>query len=243
MEKIQTVTVTAASSQVDSDEVTLVPGEQDWVGWTSVRITRGLEQVPNHFEISLTELYPGEPQRLAAAPGEKCEIYIGRDRVLTGYVDRVISRIGPGQHDVTIIGRGACQDLVDCAADWPGSVIVASSVLEVARKLAAPFGITVSGEAGPAVGSGGAGKLIPFLVLQLGETAWQIIERLCRIAGLLPFETADGNLRIAANPGDIPERAIREMAGEVSAAASGFTEGVNVLRAISTRAADQRYSH
>ena len=240
----QVVTITGTPGAVDPDEVVLVIGDQDWIGWTSVRITRGIERVPNDFEFTLTELYPGDAHRLVAHAGDECKIYIGRNLVLTGYIDRVMPHIAPGVHEVTISGRGACQDLVDCAAEWPGSVIVAASVLDVARKLAAPFGITVNGEAGPAVGSGRDGALIPYLVLYLGETAWEIIERLCRIAGLLPYEMTDGSLLIAVNPGDDIERAIQKMAGVVSASSSsGFSEGVNVKHASATYAADQRYSN
>jgi hypothetical protein len=67
--------------------------------------------------------------------------------VITGYVDRVIGTLDARQHSVTVTGRSKCQDLVDCSAEWPGGQIVGSSVLEIARKLAEPYGISVECEA------------------------------------------------------------------------------------------------
>ena len=109
-------TVTIVGRRRDPDEVSIVLSDRRWAGWVSVRITRGLERMPSDFEIGLTEVFPGETEMLVAHVGEVCEVYIGRDLVLTGYVDRVTPSISPGQHDVTISGRGKCQDLVDCSA-------------------------------------------------------------------------------------------------------------------------------
>lgn len=255
----QTVTVVGPQAALDPDEVVLVLDDRDWVGWSTVRITRGIERIPNDFEFTLTELYPGEAELLVVHAGSKCEIFIGRDLVLSGYVDRVMPRIGPRIHEVTISGRGKCQDLVDCAAEWEGSVITADTVLGVASKLSSKFGITVSGTPGPAVGNARISNIIPFVRFYLGETPWEIIDRLCRIAGLLPYELPDGNLWIAANPGDIPAGGNLRRGSAVYAApgyipgpadaptsavnaASGFSEGVNVKHASATYAADQRFS-
>ena len=178
-----TQTVTVIGRRPDSDEVSIVLGDRRWAGWVSVRITRGLERMPSDFEVGLTELYPGEADMLVAHVGDACQVYIGRDLVITGYVDRVTPSIAPGRHDVMVSGRGKCQDLVDCSAEWKGSQIIASSVLEVAQKLAAPFKIEAYGEKGPPVGNAQLSRLIPYLALMLGETPWEVIERLCRITG------------------------------------------------------------
>ena len=235
-------TVTIVGRRRDPDEVSIVLSDRRWAGWVSVRITRGLERMPSDFEIGLTEVFPGETEMLVAHVGEVCEVYIGRDLVLTGYVDRVTPSISPGQHDVTISGRGKCQDLVDCSAEWEGGQIIASSVLEVAQKLADPFKIQAYGELGPAVGKANLSTLIPYMAIMIGETPWEVIERLCRIAGLLAWEQPDGRLLLDVSPGDVSEREIRQIAGVNTRAASGFTEGVNVQRASAQYSGDQRFS-
>lgn len=243
MSNLQTVVTTG--KRIALDEVTLVVDGLEFKGWTDVRVTRGIERMPSDFTLSLTENYPNLSQFLQIKPGQTCELWIGKDRVITGYVDRVTPSIGPSTHTVTVTGRGMCCELVDCMAEWPGMQIVQGSVLEVARKLAAPFGIEVNGETGPPVG-GGAGvngpALIPLRVLMIGETPWEVIESLCRIAGLLVFDMPDGSLRLAANPATLKASATATQ-GAFSLAASGFAEGVNVLSASAQFSADQRFSH
>lgn len=233
-------TVQVQAKRNHSDEVTLVVGDLEWRGWTSVRVTRGIERCPSDFQLEVTENYADAAQ-IAIKPGDPCELYLGDDRVVTGYVNRYMATIGDRAHTITIVGRGRCQDLVDCAAKWPGQQIMASSVLEVAQKLAAPYGIEVKGEPGPPVGQGGS-TLIPQLMLMLGETCWEIIEKLCRIAGLLAFEQADGSLLLTVNPGDVNERIVQSIATNTDpATASGFAEGVNVERATVVFSDDQRF--
>lgn len=242
-----TETVTIVGKRIDPEEVTLVIDDKEFGGWQTVRITRGIERMPSDFELSVTEVVPSAVQAFIIKPGQACEVWIGRERVITGYVDRVEPSYAPRQHTVRITGRGRCQDLVDCAAEWPGNQIVASSVLEVARKLAKVYDIDVSGASGPAVGQGGA-TLIPQLNLMLGETAWEIIDRLCRIAGLLAYEHTDGSLRIVDSPPIVSGSALtsasvqKEIVAFFDRAASGFAEGVNVQRASASFTADQRFS-
>jgi prophage tail gpP-like protein len=148
------------------------------------------------------------------------QVRIGADVVITGYVDRVVPQLTAGRHAVGVLGRGKCQDLVDCAAEWPGGQIVGSSVLEIARKLAAPYGIGVSSAVDP-------GDPIPQFNLMRGETPFEIIERLCRFRQLLAYETPRGDLMLSR-------------VGQVRAG-SGFAQGVNVENAIATFSMDQRY--
>lgn len=204
-----------------NDDLTLVIGQTQLAGWTSVRVTRGIERCPSDFQIEMTEKYPGQPFDMTVQPGDACKVYIGEDLVITGYVDRVAYALDPNSHSIVVTGRGKCQDLVDCAAEWPGGQILGSSVLDIATKLAKYYGITVTY-------SGDLGAGIPQFNLMLGETAYDVIERICRYRALLPYEGSDGNL-ILATLGS-------------TQAASGFTEGINVERATSVFSMAGRYS-
>jgi prophage tail gpP-like protein len=203
------------------DELTLSVGGRDLTGWTEVRVTRGIERCPSDFDIRLTERYPGEAEAFVVQDGDACVVKLGDDVVLTGYVDRPVYSISPAQHAVTIVGRNKCEDLVDCSAEWPGGQISGADALGIAQKLAAPYGITVSAP-------GSKGVQVQQFNLMIGETAWEIIERVCRYGALLAYDQPDGNLLLA-------------QAGSV-VAASGFTEGQNVQFAAMTFSADQRFS-
>lgn len=202
-------------------ELALTVGGSSLAGWTNIRVTRRMEGCPNDFEVSVTDLYPGQMTEVSAKAGDPVVVTIGTDKVITGYIDRVTIGIEPDNHTIGISGRGKCQDLVDCSAEWAGGQISGSSVLGIAQKLAKPYGITVS-----ATGSNGGG--IPQFNLCLGETAYEIIERICRFAGLLAYEGTDGNL-------------ILSQAG-TAAHSSGFAEGQNALSARMTYSMDQRFS-
>ncbi|MEW9584911.1 phage baseplate assembly protein [Paraburkholderia sp. DGU8] len=41
-----------------SDDVSLTVNRSTVAGWTSVRITRGMERIPSDFDISMTERFP-----------------------------------------------------------------------------------------------------------------------------------------------------------------------------------------
>ncbi|WP_374572513.1 phage baseplate assembly protein [Phenylobacterium sp.] len=204
-----------------ADDLSLTVGGKRISGWTEIAVTCGAESVPRSFDIGVTELYPGDAARLVVEPGQACTVAIGGDTVITGYVDRYMSRTSPKGHSVRIIGRGKCQDLVDCSAEWPTGQISGANAVEIARKLAQPYGISVSS-------TGAAGPTIPQFNLTLTETAFDVIEQVCRYAALLAYEDAAGALVL----------------GQVGTerAASGFTEGVNVQDAAVSRTMDQRYS-
>lgn len=206
---------------VFNDDLTLVAGGRQLSGWTRVRVTRGIERCPSDFQIEMTERYPGQPFDITVQPGDDCQVLIGDDLVITGYVDRVSPAYDPETHSIAISGRSKCQDLVDCAAEWPGGQILGSSVLAIAQKLAQIYGITVSC-------TGDVGGNIPQFNLLLGETGYDVIERICRYRALLPYDGTDGNLILGA-------------LGTVQAA-NGFTEGINVERARAVFSMDQRFS-
>ena len=200
------------------DELTLVCNGHKISGWQGIRVTRGIERMPGDFEISATERYPGAAD-VPVQPGDTCKVLLGADLVLTGYVDQYIPQIQGSDHTIRIAGRGKCEDLIDCAAEWPGSQINGSTTLGIAQRIAKPYGITVSGEKGLGITQ---------IILMYGESAWEIIERMCRYSALLAVEQPDGNL-LLTHVGTATH-------------ASGFAQGQNVEIAAIAYTMDQRYS-
>lgn len=189
-------------------------------GWTEVRITRGIERMPSDFSIAMTEHFPGVDD-IVALPGMKCVVTIDGDTVVTGYVDRVINGIGPGQHAVHIVGRGYCQDLVDCSAVWSGGVFQNLDALAIAQHVADPFKIKV-------VADDDVGDVFPVVCMLPGESPFSLINKICRLRALLCYENELGQLVLAraGSEGD----------------AGGLKEGANVENATFAMSMDQRYS-
>jgi prophage tail gpP-like protein len=208
------------------DDLILEVGGVALSGWTGVRVTRGIERMPSDFSIELTELYPDDVNKFTIETGDFCVVKLGADPVATGYIDRVGMLIDRGQHSITVSGRGKCADLVDCSAEWPGGQISSTSAFDIATKLAQPYG--ADGQKILVFRDVEDDTKIPVQNLILGETPYQIIERVCRFAALLAYETADGNL-LLTRAGD-------------SEAASGIEQGKNVQRAGIEYSVDQRYS-
>ena len=149
-------------------------------------------------------------------------MFIGSDLVVTGYVDRYGVNVAPGRHEITIIGRGLCEDLVDCSAVIEGNTITASNTLDLAQKLCKSFNIT----ARSAVSDLGK-PLLPFTVA-LGETSSEIIERVARYTSFLVYEDEKGQL-------------VLDRVG-TKKMASGFKMPGNIEAASSTLSIDQRFS-
>lgn len=204
-----------------SDELTLSINGQSISGWTDIRVTRGIERLPGDFSIGMTERFPDELAEVLIQPGQYCTVSIGSDLVLAGYVDRFVPSISAGKHSIQVLGRSKCADLVDCAAEWEGGQISGSSAAGIAEKLAAVYGIGVECSV--------AGlPAIPQFNLMLGESAFEVIERIARYSALLAYDLPNGNLQLA-------------QLGTVKAA-SGFVEGENVQDASIEFSSDQRYS-
>lgn len=204
------------------DEILLSIGNYMLSGWTSLRCTRGIERFPSDFELGMTELFPGQANDVVVQPGDECLLAIGGDPVVVGYVDRVVPSISANMHEIRVAGRGKCQDLLDCAAEWPNGQISNCTALDIASKLAVPYNITVNCDVTGL-------PIIPQQNIMLGETAYEIIERSARFSALLVYEDRYGHLRLAR-------------ATQTDVMASGVQEGVNMESASVERSMDQRYS-
>lgn len=201
-------------------------------GWTSIRLSRGIERMPSDFEISFTEAYPGASEVLVQ-PGDEVEVYLGTDLVLSGFIDAYAPSYNAREHSVRIAGRSRSLDLVDCSAYWPGSQI-GGPVDMVAKHLCSAYGVEVKVAKGTVLGDP-----IPQFNILPGQTTYEVIEQICRYKALIFYDQPDGSMLIASGG---------EVAGSQSAGigvrktSSGFQEGVNVESAGFVYRMDGRFS-
>ena len=210
------------------DELTLIvePPEggakQAFTGWTSTRVTRGIDRLPSDFEIEATERDPLHPEILRIQPFSPCEILLGSDKVLTGYIDRVVPSLSASGHSIHVVGRSKCEDLVDCAAMFQTFELRDTDPQNLATMLCAPFNISVD-----VVGDIGATS-IPIFAVILSETVADIVARVARYAAILAYDGTDGNLILSR--------------GGSTSMESGFAQGQNIQGATGAFSGDQRYS-
>ena len=212
------VTVTATADKHDPNDITLIVGGQELGGWEDVEVTLRVEGFSNSFAVSVSAK-PG----LTAKAGDRCVVLMGSDQVIVGYVDRDSESADAESHKISLVGRGMTQDLVDCSAEWDGGQIADSDALQIATKLAQPYGIAVE------LGEGAsAGPKVPQFNVNYSETAAEIIQRVARNAGLVAYEDSKGKL-ILAGVG-------------TKTAKSGIAYGKNVLAFNVENSVDARFS-
>jgi prophage tail gpP-like protein len=165
-------------------------GGLDYTGWHAVSVRRGVEQAAGEFSCSVSERAGSGAEPWVLRPGSPCEILLDGELVLTGYVDRYSPSFDAGSHMVEISGRSKTADLVDSSAVVPGGQFKQLSLLDIASRLAAPFGIPVDALAA-------IGGPLADVQIQQGETVHAVIERLCRLQGLLVSDGPAGLLTLA----------------------------------------------
>lgn len=176
------------------DRVSLTVGGVDYGGWLDVSISAGIERQARDFRVSLTRRWPGmKVAPRAFREGELCEVRIGADLVLTGYVFAMPCRYDATTLSVGVSGRSLTADLVDCAAVNKPGQWKKQPVLRIVEALASPYGIHVVNEVG-------ATLQVSDHQIQPGESAFESIDKLLRKSQLLSTDDAHGRL-VLARPG------------------------------------------
>lgn len=154
------------------DPITLRIDGVDWSHWQSVEVTRQVDAIAGSFSLALVERWGDADgmQSMPLAAGLPCELLIGQDPVINGYIDKVSPSFSAGAHGITVTGRDKSADLVDCAAihqpgQWSGL-----NCAGLAQELAAPFGVTVQAE-------GDVGAPFATFKLEQGEKAFDALDR------------------------------------------------------------------
>lgn len=199
------------------DELKLVIRGQVYRGFESISVTRTFEAAAGSFSVAVNTKEPW-PIR----PGDELTLFLRDQQVARGFVDKVAPELAEGGRRIQVDGRDRTAELVDCSADFDGgSEWFATPLEQIVADLCEPFGIAVVDQL-PA--------LDPFILfsLQPGETAWEAIERACRLRAVLAFATGAGELLLTR-----PTRT-RE--------AETLREGVNVKSASATIDHSERFA-
>ncbi|TCK43979.1 prophage tail gpP-like protein [Paraburkholderia sp. BL8N3] len=207
--------------------VTLPEAGISITGWQAARVTRSIENCTGSFLLEMSERFPDEVSEASLIGGAPIQIAIDQDNLLlTGYVDTVEYIITPHEHLIRATGRGKCQDLIDCSGQLDR--ILANSRLDaVCRTLTEKFGIAVVVSAGLQAVIDEL-PTIPFQLISITETPWEVIERCCRYTGALAFELEDGSLCLALAGDDL--------------GSTGVELGANIESAVSVKSSLGRFS-
>ncbi|MFH0021765.1 phage baseplate assembly protein [Pseudomonas fluorescens] len=177
----------------DINAVSLTVDGLDYSGWKSVEISAGLEDQARSFNLGITWKWAGRLEPLPIKNGAKCQVRIGDDLVLTGWVFSTPISYDHQQITTGVGGRSLTADLVDCAAVNKPGQWNNQSVLAIVSALAAPYGIRVRSEIPE-------GAKLSDHTIEPGETVFESIDRLLTLFRVFSTDDAKG-MAVLAKPG------------------------------------------
>lgn len=236
-------------------DVRLLVNGREYFGWKDVTITRGIEAIAFGFSLSVSERWNPDTDRWPIHGEDECQLLVDGVTVVTGWVDKPQLKIAASDHTVTLEGRGRTSALIDNSCDIPEAEFNNMGVLELCERLAKPYGIPVALQAGikdkavslktttqsgkviaggaPQAGVAGKsssmsiGKPIARTPVASGDSPFEIIDKSCRLVGVLPVDDGRGGLLLTRTGG------VR--------ASTALVLGKNILSAEFTSDASKRY--
>lgn len=209
------------AEQYPVDPITLRIDGVDWSYWKSVEIARQMDAIAGTFSIALADPWRDGAQALPIAAGMACEVLIGDDPVINGYIDKVTPSFSVTDHGIAISGRDRSGDLVDCSAVHKPGQWSNQTALQLAAILAGPFSVPVAAE-------GDVGAAIPVFKLEQGETAFEALDKALKQRELLAMPDGQGGLILL------------KVGGRKSD--TSLVQGVNILTASADFDLTDRYS-
>ncbi|KPX22609.1 Bacteriophage Mu P [Pseudomonas syringae pv. delphinii] len=200
---------------IDPNVVTLTVGDHDYAGWKSVEISAGIERQARSFEVSITWQWPGTEVAHPIMPGAACEVRIGGELILTGWVFAAPINYDGKQVTLKISGRSKTADLIDCAAINKPSQWKDVGVLTIVQALAAPYALSVISEIPE------TSKMADHTI-EPAESVFKSIDRLLTLFRIFSTDDEFGNV-VLARPGSRGQ------------SADALELGKNVLSAIIAR--------
>ncbi|EPV9276039.1 phage baseplate assembly protein, partial [Salmonella enterica subsp. enterica serovar Newport] len=159
-----------------------------WEGWTEMSVSRSLKAIAGEFDLSVTTRWSAAAPRVIRE-GQPCTVRLGTDTVLTGYIDDFIPSYDAENVETRVMGRDKTGDLVDCSVVHSSGKWKGVRLEQVAADVCRPFGITVITETP-------TGEAFASVVLEQGETGFELLDRLAKQRGVLLTSDGAGNLII-----------------------------------------------
>jgi prophage tail gpP-like protein len=202
-----------------SEVITLKISDKRYEGWLGFSISLGIETLANQFRLRLTDNWIDKKQIWPIIPGDKAEILLDGQKLITGYIDEVSPRVDASAKSLDVSGRDLAGDLVDCSA--AGSEYAELTLDKIASLLAKPFGIKVNKKTS-------VGIAFPKITISQGETVFEVLDKRARARGVLLVSNANGEVDIMLPGG--------------TKANTALIEGKNILSASATFDAKDRFS-
>jgi len=162
-------------------------------GWKTIAISRSIESISGTFSLSISDKWLGQNNPWPILEEDRARVEIDGDPVVDGFVDSREVEIGATNRDLSYNGRDKSGALVDNSVLLDGRrwTFRKLGVVEIAKQLATPFGISVATQPGLVLPEA-ARKT----VVNPGDTAFEVIARAAAQAGVLVVGDGLGGITI-----------------------------------------------
>ena len=176
-----------------SAELFLVVGGRSYGGWKSIRVTRSIESLAGSFALEVSDRWGNRSEPWPIAEEDECrvEILVGprqRHIVIDGFVSVRDLDASKDSRKLEYEGRDRAAELVECSVVLSNWTFRNVTLAEFASTIAAPFGVTVSVQAGLTLGT------LAKIVVQPGDKAFEAIAREAASAGVLAVSDGAGGI-------------------------------------------------
>lgn len=190
---------------IDDAVTVILDGGFVYDAWSSVSVTRSLEQVSGTFGIELVDKWRQSSEDWPLRPGVLVNVKIGKENVITGFIDQISCDVSNDDRSLSIAGRDVTGDLVDCSAVSDPSEFKNISIDALAKKFATDiFDIPVEMKAT------GVEPFEVFTVKQ-GESIFEMLERAAKLRGVLLLSDSKGSLVIANRAGESSPQSVSNL--------------------------------
>lgn len=183
--------------------LTLVVGGKEYAEFSSANVTTRLDALTNTFGFGATA---EDAAPLPFEGGEACDVFVEGEQVLSGYIELVNPSGDEGSHKIDIQGRDRTGDLLDSTIGVFGELTGTVALPTVIQRVMDHIGLK---GVGVVVEEGVTLK--PFVAAEdihtpeVGQNAFEWIEKLARKRQVLLTSDANGNLVISRGMGNAVE--------------------------------------
>lgn len=205
----------------DNERLELLVAGQLYAGWKDAGITMAMDAASGTFVLAVSDRWAPNSQPWEINTQDTCEVRLGGETVISGYVDIVKSSFSGDDHGIEIQGRDKSADLVDCSAIHSPDEWRNITLTKFAQIVCQPFSIPVTAEVD-------VGPAIDLIKIQQGETALEAINRYAKMRKVLVMPDGKGGILLTRTG--------------TKRAAVELVQGRNIKSASGTLDASERFS-
>jgi prophage tail gpP-like protein len=169
--------------------------------WKEVEVNRDYRQVVSEVRLTASEISKGASSwgNLRLKPGDPVEASLAGRKVAKGKVS--VRQVGydKDNHAVRFVVQSKVADLINGTVEAKPGEYKKQTIQQIGNAVLAPLGVgfRISGALA------GADKIFPRVNVQIGESPFDLIERLCRMRNLHLIDDAEGNLLATRGNGGV----------------------------------------